>query len=187
MLISYHPVTLAKNTLQETDALFAALAELSEPLFFCYPNADTGSRELIERTKTFLAAHGNGRFFVNLDALTYWSLLRQVQVFVGNSSSGIMETGSFALPTVHVGMRQRGREHGKNVLDAGDESGAILAAIRTAQRPEFRDSLRGMSNPYGDGTASETIPEVLTMVPLGQQLLVKRAMGAGRERVAAGK
>jgi len=141
ILVSYHPVTLAKNTLEETDALFAALEQLSEPLFFCYPNADAGSRELIERTKKFLGSHGNGRLFVNLDAVTYWSLLRQVQVFVGNSSSGIMETGSFGLPTVNIGMRQQGRERGKNVMDAAAESEAILKAIRVAQQPEFRDPL----------------------------------------------
>jgi UDP-hydrolysing UDP-N-acetyl-D-glucosamine 2-epimerase len=178
ILVSYHPVTLAKDTLEEADALFAALEQLSEPLFFCYPNADAGSRALIERTKMFLAERGNGRLFVNLGAVTYWSLLRQVQVFVGNSSSGIMETGSFDLPTVNVGMRQRGRERGRNVLDSAAESGAILATIRAAQRAEFRDSLRGMSNPYGDGTASEKIAEVLTSVPLGAELLIKRGAAA---------
>lgn len=186
ILVSYHPVTLAEDTLEETDALFAALDELSEPLFFCYPNADAGSRRLIERTKAFLAARGAGRLFVNLDAVSYWSLLRHIQVFVGNSSSGIMETGSFALPTVNVGMRQQGRERGKNVLDVGNKRDAILAAIRVAQSPEFRESLRGMSNIYGDGTASEKIVEVLTTVPLGRELLIKRTE-AGRERVAAGK
>lgn len=187
ILVSYHPVTLARDTLEETDALFAALGDLSEPLFFCYPNVDAGSRKLIERTKAFLAARANGRLFVNLDAVTYWSLLGQVQVFVGNSSSGIMETGSFALPTVNVGMRQQGRERGKNLLDAGNDSSAILSAIRVAQSPEFRASLNGMSNLYGDGTASEKIAAVVTSVPLGQELLLKRAVGVGRERVAGGK
>jgi UDP-hydrolysing UDP-N-acetyl-D-glucosamine 2-epimerase len=187
ILVSYHPVTLAKDTLEETDALFAALDELSEPLFFCYPNADAGSRKLIDRTKKFLGTRGNGRLFVNLDAVTYWSLLRQVQVFVGNSSSGIMETGSFALPTVNVGMRQQGRERGENVLDAGNNSSAIVSAIRVAQNAEFRASLRGMSNVYGDGTASEKIAEVLASVPLGKELLVKRAVAVGQERVGAGK
>lgn len=181
------PVTLAKNTLEETDTLFAALGELSEPLFFCYPNADAGSRRLIERTKTFLAERENGRLFVNRDIVTYWSLLGQVQVVVRNSSSGIMETGSFGLPTVNVGMRQQGRERGKNVLDVGNESGAILAAIRVAQSPEFRKPLRGMSNLYGDRTAFEKIAGVLTTVPLGQDLLVKRAAVLGRERFAAAK
>jgi hypothetical protein len=32
-----------------------------------------------------------------------------------------------------------------------------------------------MSNPYGEGTASEKILKVLTSAPLGQELLVKRA------------
>jgi UDP-hydrolysing UDP-N-acetyl-D-glucosamine 2-epimerase len=187
ILVSYHPVTLAKDTLEETAALFAALGELSEPLFFCYPNADAGSRKLIDRTKEFLGTRRNGRLFVNLDAVTYWSLLRQVQVFVGNSSSGIMETGSFALPTVNVGMRQQGRERGKNVLDAGKDSSAILAAIRVAQSTEFRASLQGMRNVYGDGTASEKIAEVLSSVPLGQELLVKLAARVGQERVGVGK
>jgi UDP-hydrolysing UDP-N-acetyl-D-glucosamine 2-epimerase len=180
-LVSYHPVTLAGDPLEETDALFSALSGLTEQLLFCYPNADAGSRELIERTKTFLAARGNGRVFVNLDAVRYWSLLRCVEVLVGNSSSGIMETASFGLPTVNIGRRQRGRERARNVLDAAADSAAILATIRAAGHPDFRASLQGMSNPYGDGTASERIAEVLTSAPLGQKLIVKRAVPLAAE------
>jgi UDP-hydrolysing UDP-N-acetyl-D-glucosamine 2-epimerase len=175
VLVSYHPVTLAEDTLEEADALFSALSLVSEQMIFCYPNADAGSRELIERTKAFLAARGNGRVFVNLNAVTYWSLLREVEALVGNSSSGIMETASFGLPTVNVGARQQGRERAANVLDAAADAEKIVAAIRRALRTEFRESLRGMSNPYGDGSASERIAEVLTSVPLGKKLLVKRA------------
>jgi UDP-N-acetylglucosamine 2-epimerase len=32
-----------------------------------------------------------------------------------------------------------------------------------------------MTNPYGDGVASRKIVEVLTTVPLGDELLIKRA------------
>jgi UDP-hydrolysing UDP-N-acetyl-D-glucosamine 2-epimerase len=175
VVVSYHPVTLAQDTLLETGALFAALEQLPDQLFFSYPNADAGSRALIERTQSFLAVRGHGQVFVNLDAVTYWSLLRHVQLFVGNSSSGIMETASFALPTVNVGIRQQGRERPGNILDTAADAPAILAAIEAARRPEFRVSLRGTTNPYGDGTASEKIAEVLTSVPLGQTLLMKRA------------
>jgi UDP-hydrolysing UDP-N-acetyl-D-glucosamine 2-epimerase len=177
VLVSYHPVTLAEDTLEEADTLFSALSQVSEQLIFCYPNADAGSRELIERTRTFLATRGNGRVFVNLDAVTYWSLLREVEALVGNSSSGIMETASFGLPTVNVGARQQGRERAENVLDAAADAKEIVVAIRKALRVEFRESLRGMSsNPYGDGRASDRIAEVLGRVPLGRKLLVKRAM-----------
>lgn len=182
VLISCHPVTLAGNTLEETDALFSALEELPDALLFCYPNADAGSRALIERTRSFLAARGSGHVFVNLDAVTYWSLLRHVQVFVGNSSSGIVETASFALPTVNVGIRQWGRERARNVLDAPAERAAIVAALQRARSSEFRASLRGMSNPYGDGYASEKITAVLRHVALGRALLIKRAVELNTEK-----
>jgi UDP-N-acetylglucosamine 2-epimerase (non-hydrolysing)/GDP/UDP-N,N'-diacetylbacillosamine 2-epimerase (hydrolysing) len=185
VLISYHPVTLAEDTLEETDALFSALSQVPDELLFCYPNADAGSRALIARTNLFLRARGNGHVFVNLDATTYWSLLRHAKLLVGNSSSGIMETGSFALPTVNIGIRQQGRERAKNVLNAPADAEAILTAIREAGHPDFRASLGGMTNPYGDGTASERIAEVLTSVPLGQKLLLKRAVTRATEAFSA--
>jgi len=174
ILVAYHPVTIARDTLEETDALFAALETFPEQLLFCYPNADAGSRALIERTKSFLADHRHGRVFINLDAITYWSLLAQVDLLLGNSSSGIMESGSFAVPTVNIGLRQQGRERARNVVDALADVRSIQDAVRLAGSTGFRRSLLGMTNPYGEGFASEKIVRVLTTVPLTRELLMKR-------------
>jgi UDP-N-acetylglucosamine 2-epimerase (non-hydrolysing)/GDP/UDP-N,N'-diacetylbacillosamine 2-epimerase (hydrolysing) len=84
-----------------------------------------------------------------------------------------MEAASFAVPTVNVGIRQQGRERGRNVIDAPAETAAILSTLQRALRPEFREDLRGMENPYGNGTAAETIARVLTTVPL-DGLLIKQ-------------
>ncbi len=180
MLVAYHPVTLEQDTTSEATALFEALEAIAEQgttqIVFCYPNADAGSRSLLARTRTFLDRHSAARLFVNLDAVTYWSLLRCVDLMVGNSSSGIMETASFALPTVNVGLRQKGRERARNVLDAEPDTASILDCIATARNSLFRSSLDGMRNPYGDGYAAERIVEVLTKAPLGRELLIKRAM-----------
>jgi UDP-hydrolysing UDP-N-acetyl-D-glucosamine 2-epimerase len=173
ILVAYHPVTIARDTVQEAAPLFEALASLPDQILFCYPNADAGSRDLIARARSFAASRANAHVFVNLDALTYWSLLRQVDVFLGNSSSGIMETPSLALPTVNVGLRQQGRERARNILDAAPDVQAILEALRTAKSSAFQESLQGMTNPYGDGSASEKIVQVLTTVPLSQDLLMK--------------
>ncbi len=173
-LVSYHPVTIVRHTTQEADALFAALLEVPGQILFSYPNTDAGSGELIQRTEQFLAQRPDARIFVNLGALNYWSLLRHADVMIGNSSSGIMEAASFALPVVNVGMRQQGRERARNVLDAAPEKADILATIDIARSENFRSSLQGMQNPYGDGHASETIVSVLTSVPLGEKLLIKK-------------
>lgn len=175
IVVAYHPVTLLADTNAEVEALFGALARVGEQLIFCYPNADAGSRELVQRTRQFLEERREGRLFVNLPAVQYWSLLRECSAFVGNSSSGIMETASFALPTVNVGMRQKGRERPRNVIDAPAEVEGIHGAIRQALDERFVDSLRGMSNPYGEGTAAERITEVLTTLPSRDRLLLKRA------------
>ena len=87
-----------------------------------------------------------------------------------------METPSLALPTVNVGMRQKGREQARNILDAAPEISAITQAIEKGLSADFRESLNGMTNPYGDGHASEKIAEILSSVSLGDELLIKRAV-----------
>ena len=173
ILAAWHPVTILRDTNTEADALFAALAQAPGQLLLVYPNADAGSHALIERTQALAATRPQTYLFVNLDAVTYWSLLGQVDAIVGNSSSGIMEAASFALPAVNIGMRQQGRERARNILDVPADTGAILAAIERALSPAFRAGLRGMANPYGDGTAATTIVEVLATVPL-EGLLIKQ-------------
>ncbi len=173
LLTAWHPVTILRDTNAEADALFGALAHAPGQLIFVYPNADAGSYALIERTRSLAATRPRTHIFVNLDAVTYWSLLGQVDAMIGNSSSGIMEAASFALPVVNVGMRQQGRERAANVIDAPAETNAILAAIARALEPAFRNSLRGMANPYGDGSAAKTITRILTSVPLNG-LLIKQ-------------
>jgi UDP-N-acetylglucosamine 2-epimerase (non-hydrolysing)/GDP/UDP-N,N'-diacetylbacillosamine 2-epimerase (hydrolysing) len=166
-LVTCHPMTMAMDTTREADALFEALERVPLQLLFCYPNADAGSRTLIGRVRD------RSKVFVNLAAVEYWSLLRQMTVLIGNSSSGIMEAASFGIPAVNIGIRQRGREHGANVLNADAEPNAIAAAVTQALDPAFRASLRGMENPYGDGRAAEKIVEVLRSVRLGEELLIK--------------
>ena len=175
LLVAYHPVTLAGDTLREADALFEALGRLPQQVLFCFPNADAGSRRLIARAEAFCRGRAASRLFVNLNPVVYWSLLRQVSVLVGNSSSGIMEAASVPLPVVNVGLRQRGRERSANVLDAPADAAAVVEAVRRALDPAFRRGLAGLVNPYGDGQASRRIVDALAGAPLGEELLIKRA------------
>ncbi len=173
VVVAYHPVTILRDTTIEADAFFAALERVRGQIIFVYPNADAGSRALIERTEALRKAREHTHIFVNLDAVTYWSLLSYADALIGNSSSGIMEAASFALPVVNVGMRQHGRERASNIIETSPKEENIVTAIDRALAPEFRSSLQGMTNPYGSGTAAATIAQVLTAVEL-DSLLVKQ-------------
>jgi UDP-hydrolysing UDP-N-acetyl-D-glucosamine 2-epimerase len=174
VLVAFHPVTILKETTSEAEEFFAALETLDKnvQLFFVYPNADAGSRVLIDLTTAHKNHRANTEIFVNLDPITYWSLMSQVDAMVGNSSSGIMEAASFALPVVNVGMRQQGRERARNIIDVAAARLEITAAIQKVLSKDFRASLAGMENPYGNGTAAVKIAEVLATVNL-EGLLIK--------------
>lgn len=173
IVAAWHPVTILRDTNAEADAFFAALEGTAGQVIFVYPNADAGGIALSERIERLAQNRPHTQVFVNLDPVTYWSLLGQADAMIGNSSSGIMEAASFALPVVNVGMRQQGRERARNVIDSPADAEAIREALSRVLDPEFRASLAGMTNPYGDGTAAETIARVMATVPL-EGLLVKQ-------------
>ncbi len=173
ILALYHPVTLMKDTVQEAEEMLAALRGSKQQILFIYPNADAGSRKLIQKMERFVAGTPGSKLFVNLDHTTYLSLLKNVDLLIGNSSSGIIESTSLGIPTLNIGIRQRGREHAANVLDVPAKRKEILKAMQHALTPHFRRSVKNLENPYGNGHASQKITSVLAKTPLGPKLLFK--------------
>lgn len=175
LLVTFHPVTLEHDrTASQIDELLAALSAIDLPVVFTYPGADAGSRAIIAAVERFVAGRPRMRCVHSLGAQAYFALLRVAGAMVGNSSSGIIEAASFELPVVNVGNRQRGRLRAANVLDADCRREDIYRAIRTAVDGPFRQSLRCLTNPYGDGRSAERIVPVLRDVPLDERLIVKR-------------
>jgi UDP-N-acetylglucosamine 2-epimerase (non-hydrolysing)/GDP/UDP-N,N'-diacetylbacillosamine 2-epimerase (hydrolysing) len=158
--------------------LLAALEKTDGTLIITYPNADTAGRLVIERLEEFAPRHPRCRLVRSLGDRVYLSLLRNADLMVGNSSSGLIEAPTFGLPVVNIGTRQRGRLRGFNVLDTGYGRDDILHGIESALAAGFRDRLFGMANPYGDGRAAERIVRVLRDVPLDQALIQKRFVDA---------
>jgi UDP-hydrolysing UDP-N-acetyl-D-glucosamine 2-epimerase len=175
LLVTFHPVTLEhEDTVRHVDELLAALDAVDATLVMTYPNADTAGRTIVERVETFAARTPRARIFRNLGDRLYLSLLKHADAMVGNSSSGLIEAPSFALPVVNVGSRQRGRLRGGNVVDVAPRCDDIVRGIRTALAPELRRRLDGQPNPYGDGRAAARIVAVLRDVALDARLIQKR-------------
>ena len=175
LLVTFHPVTLEPgDTSRQLAELLDALEQIDAPMVFTYPNADAGHEWIIEAIRSFVRRHPRRRFLVNLGARLYFSLMGHAAAMVGNSSSGIIEAASFRLPVVNVGSRQRGRFHGKNVVDVDCESAAIVEAVRRVTQPSFPSSLSDLTNPYGDGFAAERIVSALEKIPLDRALIQKK-------------
>ena len=87
----------------------------------------------------------------------YLTALSYTSVVIGNSSSGIIETPSFKVPTVNIGDRQKGRIQAKNILNCNPEKEQIRFMIEKALNYEFKQYVKDTENPYGDGVVSDKI------------------------------
>lgn len=177
-VVTYHPVSLEKDASEsQMFELLRALQDIKNIYWvFTLPNADTGGRIIIKMINDFVANYADkAKIFPSLGRLRYLSLLKHVDLMVGNSSSGLIEAPSFYLPVVNIGNRQSGRVCGQNLIDVPEcKKEFIINAIKKALSPEFRNSLKGMKNPYGEGNASKKIVETLKTIKLDEKLIKKR-------------
>lgn len=172
ILVAFHPVTLtADRGRGEFEALLTALDALPRDVvkWITRPNADPGHQAIEEALDLWARDRSDVRVFASLGQLRYLSLMAQVDAVVGNSSSGLYEAPSFAVPTVDIGDRQKGRLAAASVIHCPAEAGTIAAAVQTA----FALDCAGVVNPYGDGRSAGRIVQILRDAPPRAVLLTK--------------
>ena len=180
ILICYHPTTTEWLEAREQmrlvmEAVSDVVREKGMEAVIIYPNAYPGGYQIVNVINEYGGSHDNVHVFKNIPHLDYISLMSVSSVFVGNSSSGIIEAPSLGLPYVCIGTRQQGRERAKNVVDVGYSKEEIVAGVKKAlSDKQFLDLVRKRESPYGDGKASERIVEVLTKTDIDIRLLQKK-------------
>lgn len=169
LLVTMHPVTMDSAHAQEhVDALCEALERQSDcAVVWTYPNTDPGHTIIIRAMEVFASRHpSTTRVVKHFGHEAHLSMMRYAAAMVGNSSSGVIEAASFKLPVVNVGTRQEGRVRGANVIDVPCTAAVIDDGIRRARSAAFKASLAQCVNPYGDGSASERIADILCTIAL---------------------
>ena len=176
ILCTYHPVTLSERGEGAVlGSLFEALDRLPDTrVIFTKGNADAGGRTLNEMIDGYVA-HNSNRVatFVSLGQVRYLSLLREADIVLGNSSSGIVEAPTARTPTVNIGDRQRGRLKAPSIIDCDESADAILTAVEKALSPEFQQLAAEGQTLFGEGGASKRIKEVIKEASL-EGILFKR-------------
>lgn len=175
LLVIQHPVTLesecASEQMMET---MEAISDLKYQTILIYPNADAGGRKMIEVIQKY-SHQPYLKTFKNITRRDYLGLMKISSAIIGNSSSAIIEAPSFFLPAINIGTRQRGRERGDNVIDAGYCREEIKSAILKAlHNEEFRKRMHNSKNPYGDGKSGKRIGDALERISIDGDLLQKR-------------
>lgn len=168
-LVTYHPETATgRDAAKDVRAILDAIESFGDAhVVFTKPNADPGNSVISQLMEAWAAARpGRASLHVSLGQCRYLSLLREVDLVIGNSSSGIIEAPSLKTPTVNIGDRQKGRPRSKSVIDCPAETVAIRHAIDQVLSPAFKSCLTATPSPYGEAGAAVKIKDVLKRVDL---------------------
>lgn len=175
-LCTYHPVTMEGDSVDEQIGEFLSAIKCFQDLQFIVTksNADQGGAKINELLDVAETKINNLHVFTSLGIHRYLSLMKYAEFVMGNSSSGIIETPAFHVPTVNIGDRQRGRLQSESIINCGSKKEEICEAVRIAVSDEHKGICQTVKSPYGDGHAAERIAEKAIEIAQSDKIDLKK-------------
>lgn len=161
ILVTFHPVTGANDNISEVLEALSKFPDVGQ--FISLPNSDPGYSHIVAEMKEYAQKNKNVFLFSSLGQLRYSSLLKIVDLVVGNSSSGILESPFVGTRSLNIGERQKGRLAADIVYNVECRKEKIATKIKELleQKYEKKQSLL-----YGDGNFSTPFLELLKKLSL---------------------
>ncbi|NQZ60417.1 MAG: UDP-N-acetylglucosamine 2-epimerase (hydrolyzing), partial [Lentisphaeraceae bacterium] len=166
VLVTFHPET---HSSIEENRRYMEIAEkfllsLDKEILITAPCADPGADDVFAMIKRLRSKNKKVFYRDYLGVHLFVNALRFADCMIGNSSSGIIEAGSFQLPVINIGDRQAGRECAENVIHSSYELAALREAYIHTKNTDFLDLCKRVKNPYGDGNFCVRFIEALSTI-----------------------
>lgn len=175
-LCTYHPVTMEGGSVDaQIEEFLNAIRFYSDLQFIVTKsNADQGGARINELLDVAEMEIENLHVYTSLGIRRYLSLMKYAEFVLGNSSSGIIETPAFRVPTVNIGDRQRGRLQSKSIINCSSTTEDIVVAIKHAMSLDHHKTCENVISPYGDGHAAERIADKVVEIVLSGNIDLKK-------------
>ena len=164
LLVTYHPTTLGKhNANEEIELLLHSLKQFTfTNILLTGSNADTGGIEINKKIQEYTKKRNNWFYNISLGQKLFLNILKYCDVFIGNSSSGIIEAPSFKIPVVNIGNRQEGRVFAENIISVPLKKSLIVETIQNILNNGL-ELPKKFKNPYDGSITSDKIVEILSL------------------------
>ncbi len=173
---TYHPVTMESGSVEGQIETFLEAIQAFPKLQFIVTksNADQGGAKINELLDKAAERITNLCVFTSLGVRRYLSLMKYAEFVLGNSSSGLIETPAFHVPTVNIGDRQRGRLQSVSIINCAADKDSIVAAIKKATSDDHKAVCKTVVGPYGDGHAGEQIAAKVFEIVMDGEIDLKK-------------
>lgn len=169
---TFHPVTLEGGSAEkQCRELIDACRCFPEIKFiFTKANADVDGIKINNILGEYAKTEKNIYLVDSLGYKRYLSAIKSAVFVIGNSSSGIVEVPSFNVPTVNIGIRQKGRIQAESVINVSPDSADIKEGIRRAMIMDCND----VQNPYEKEGTSEIIVDTIKKYLVEEKIILSK-------------
>jgi GDP/UDP-N,N'-diacetylbacillosamine 2-epimerase (hydrolysing) len=168
IVILKHPLSSAKDEAYQQmkvtlDAIKLFVEKHNVKAVGVFPNTNPSSYDILKAIED--VSSEKIKFFKILPRDEFVNVMRHSLALIGNSSMGILEAPFYKLPVINVSDRQKGRLNAGNVEFVDyDESAIVKALDKAAFNKEYRQLVKNIENPYGDGGADLKIVSFLKSI-----------------------
>lgn len=163
LMFSFHPEREISDTKKNLIATIQALKSLKDVnIFMSMPNPDKGSQFIYKTIKNIFNKNKNFYLIKSMGSQNFLSMLKYMDLIVGNSSSGIAEAPSIRTPTLNIGNRQKGREQSNSIYNCQGEKKEIQESLLKILKKNKKKI--NFSNPYDKKNTSKNIIKVLEKI-----------------------
>ena len=165
LVVLQHPVTTEYGKgIKQINETINAINSIKIQTVWLWPNVDAGSDEISKGLRTFREIKKPKliHFYKNFSPEDFLKLIKNCSCIIGNSSSAIREGSYLGIPAVNIGTRQKGREHGKNIIFTDYKSKNILRAIKY----QIQKNKPKQEKIFGDGNSGKKIANILSNVKI---------------------
>lgn len=172
ILVTIHPTTLQENLLEsQLRELFLSFENLQNiKIVFTFPNSDRGSNIIIKKIEKYCRKKEKFIYYKNLGKKLFLSLLKYSSIFIGNSSSGIIEAPTYGIASIDLGERQKDRERASSVFFCPFEAKKLSKLIMQIMSHKHK---KLYSNPYKKKNTIQIILKKLYSLKKSKSLIKK--------------
>jgi UDP-N-acetyl-D-glucosamine 2-epimerase, UDP-hydrolysing len=161
ILIVYHAVTLEQK---DPSVFFEGMIKYLLNNFTNYNlivikgNSDSYGRSINQKIDILEKENPNRiKSYFSIPRDLYLNLLKNADLMIGNSSSGICEAPSLETLNINIGDRQKGRERANTTIDCSSNIEDFTEVMQKYKKGEYNYLLSNIKNPYFGENVAEKI------------------------------
>ena len=155
VLLLHPDGTSKKRNKHYIDIVIKALSYFKIRVFCIFPCTDIGYESIVDSLKKISKINKNFKVFSNLIYSDFINLIKFSRFFIGNSSSGIIESPYLKTPFLNLGNRQKNRLKSNNIISADFNYKDIIKKIKFIKSKKFTRSIQRTNLYYGNGKSYE--------------------------------